>query len=172
MAQVVTKGDGLGEILVQVQGTRDGTADLGYLKGMGEPGYIVIARWCDEYLRFMLQAAECLAVYDPVAIALKCGTHGTGLFIKLPAPRQPALCGVRRKAFFPFLEPMANINRGRHFYGTSGWVFASNLEGGKRLAAGRLCGAFLIKAFSCITLALGLEGQSMPFLTLSTKWSG
>ncbi len=52
----------------------------------------------------------------------------------------------------------AGIHRKLH------WIPASLLAGGKWLAVRRGSGAYLSKAFSCITTAWGLEGQSMPYM--------
>jgi hypothetical protein len=75
----MAQGDGLGEVLVQAQGAGDSAADLRYLQGVGEAGAVVVAFRGDKHLGFMLQAPEGLAMDNPVAVALVCGTDGARL---------------------------------------------------------------------------------------------
>ena len=42
VAQVVAQGDGLGQVLVQPQGPRDGPGDAGDLQGVGHAGAVVV----------------------------------------------------------------------------------------------------------------------------------
>ena len=73
VADIVAEGGGLRQVFVQVEGAGDGAGDLGDLQRVGEPGDVVIAGGGDEDLGLVLEAAECLAVDDAVAIALVLG---------------------------------------------------------------------------------------------------
>lgn len=53
---------------------------------MSEPGNVVITQRCDKYLCLVLQAAECLAMDNAIAVALKLRPHWTRFLIMLPAP--------------------------------------------------------------------------------------
>ncbi len=53
MSQVVSKGEGLRQIVVQFEGMADRTGNLGYLKGVGQPGAIDIPGRIDKYLRLV-----------------------------------------------------------------------------------------------------------------------
>src|SRR5919198_625443 len=59
VAQVVPEGDGLGEVLVEAQGPRRRSSDLGDLQGVGQADPVVIALGGYEHLCLVLQAAEC-----------------------------------------------------------------------------------------------------------------
>ena len=50
VAQVVTEGDGLGEVLVQPECPRDGARDLRHFQGVGKPRAEVVALGCEEHL--------------------------------------------------------------------------------------------------------------------------
>jgi hypothetical protein len=84
VSKVVTKTDGLGQILVESEGSGHTSADLSDLKCVGQTGSIVIAERRDEHLRLVLQAAEGLAVNDPVPVPLKGSPKSTGEFRSLP----------------------------------------------------------------------------------------
>ena len=71
VAQVVPERDRFGQLLVQVQHLGDGPRDLRHLERVRQPRAVVIAGRREEDLRLVLQAAERLAVDDPVAVALK-----------------------------------------------------------------------------------------------------
>ena len=73
VSEVVAEGDGFGEVFVEVQGARDGAGNLADFEGVGQAGNIVVAEGRDEYLGLVLEAAECLAVEDAVAVALVLG---------------------------------------------------------------------------------------------------
>ena len=70
MSQVVSERNGFGEVFVEVERARDGASNLADFEGVGESGNIVVAEWGDEDLGLVLEAAECLAVEDAVAVAL------------------------------------------------------------------------------------------------------
>ena len=42
MAQIVPEGDGLGQVLIQAEGTGERAGDLGNLEGVGQPGAVVV----------------------------------------------------------------------------------------------------------------------------------
>ena len=73
VAQIMPKGDGLGQVLIQPQRAGDRARDLGHLKRMGQPGAVVIALRREEYLCFLLQPAEGLAVENTIPVALEAG---------------------------------------------------------------------------------------------------
>ena len=83
--QVVPQGDRLGQILVEPERPRDGAGDLGNLERMGEPGAVMIPLRGKENLRFVFEAAEGLAVQDPVAVPLVSRAVSTGLLLPLPS---------------------------------------------------------------------------------------
>src|ERR1700735_2186762 len=87
MAEVMAKSDRLDQVLVERQRSGDGARHLRDLERMGQPGAIVVAARGHEHLRLVLQAPECLAVDDPVAVALKRSAQ--------PAHRLLALAGRR-----------------------------------------------------------------------------
>ena len=70
--------DGFGEVFVEVEGARDCAGDLADFEGVSEAGYIVVAEWCDEDLRFVFESTERFAVYDAVAVALILGANFGG----------------------------------------------------------------------------------------------
>ena len=61
VAEVVAERDRLGEILVEVEGARDGAGDLRDLERVREARDVVVAGGRDEDLRLVLEAAEGLA---------------------------------------------------------------------------------------------------------------
>ena len=71
VAEVVPHPDRLDEVLVEAQRARDGAGDLRHLERVREARAVVIALGRHEHLRLVLQAAERLAVDDPVAVALE-----------------------------------------------------------------------------------------------------
>ena len=68
---VMAEADRLGQRLVEGEIAGDGTADLGHLKGVGEPGDVVVALRVHEDLRLVLQTAECLRMQNAIAITLE-----------------------------------------------------------------------------------------------------
>src|SRR5581483_3809123 len=66
------------------------------LDRVGEPGAVVIALRRDVHLRLVLEAAERLAVHDPVAVALERCAHRRVLLVQL-APRRVGALGERRE---------------------------------------------------------------------------
>src|SRR3982751_2687595 len=71
VSAIVSKRDGFGEFLVQVQHLGDGPRDLRHFERVRQARAVVIAGWREEHLRFMFETAEGLRVDDAVAIALE-----------------------------------------------------------------------------------------------------
>ncbi len=98
MAEVVAQGDGLGQVLVQVQGAGDGAGDLAQFQGVGQARAVMVAFGRDEHLGLVLQAAERLGVQDAVAIALERRAHRRRFFRPLAAAvaaaRGPRVQGI------------------------------------------------------------------------------
>ncbi len=63
------------EILVEPQRPRHRARDPGHLQRVRQPRPVVVAHRRHEHLRLVLQAAERLAVHDPVAVALEGGAQ-------------------------------------------------------------------------------------------------
>ncbi len=78
VAEIVGEGDGLGEVLIEGEGPRDGAGDGGDLDGMGEPGAEVIAGAAEEDLGLVLEAAEGAGMDDAGAVALVLGADRGG----------------------------------------------------------------------------------------------
>ena len=89
--QVVTHGNGLGQRLVEAQGTRDGARDLRDLQGVGQAGAVVIARGREKHLRLAGQATERFRVQDAIAIMLENRSGGVGRFLPIAAAGKAAL---------------------------------------------------------------------------------
>ena len=83
--QVVGQRRRLGEILVQPQPPGHGTGDAGHLQGVGHTGAVMVPLGLQKHLGLVLQPPEGFAVYHPVHVPLKAGTHGTGRDFRRPA---------------------------------------------------------------------------------------
>ena len=92
VSQVMGQADGLGQILVEAQGTGNGAGDLRHLQRVGEPGAVEVALRREEHLRFLLEPPERLAVDDPVTVPLEHRTDRVLLFGSHPAPAGIAEC--------------------------------------------------------------------------------
>jgi len=77
--QVMPQGNSLGQVLIEVQGTRYRAGDLGNLQSVGQSRYIVVTQGGNKDLGLMLKAAKGLAVNNAIPVALKGSTHGAGL---------------------------------------------------------------------------------------------
>lgn len=64
---------------------------------MSEAGAVMIASRSKKNLGLVLEAAECLAVNDPVAVALKHCAQITGRLMAQSSPRPAAEAGMRRE---------------------------------------------------------------------------
>ncbi len=70
VAEIVTEGQSLREIIVKAEGASNGAGDLPDFHRMREAGAVMIAFMRDKDLGFVRQAAERRAVQDPVAVTL------------------------------------------------------------------------------------------------------
>src|SRR4029077_18133627 len=68
--EVWTEADGLGEDLVEAKRLRNRPPDLRHFQDVSETRSVVIAFRREEDLRLVLEASECFAVDDAVAVAL------------------------------------------------------------------------------------------------------
>ena len=111
VAEIVAKGNRFGELLVQPKHLGDAARDLRNLQRVRQPRPVVVAGRRKEHLRLVLEAAERLAVDDPIAIALKRGADGILCLGAQPAARVGALGRLRREnvAF-----PLSSCSRMRH----------------------------------------------------------
>ena len=71
VTEVVPEPDRLGQVLVEPQRPGYGARDRGHLEGVGEARPVVVSSRRDEHLGLVREAAEGLAVDDPVAVALE-----------------------------------------------------------------------------------------------------
>jgi len=76
VAEVMGQSDGLGQLRVQPQSTRDGARDLGHFDRMGQAGAKEIPFVLDKYLGFVLETTKGRSMDDPIPIALKGRAHG------------------------------------------------------------------------------------------------
>ena len=58
MAEIVTQGDGLGKVFIELQGFGNGAGDLGYFQGVGQAGPVVVTAGREKNLGFMFQPPE------------------------------------------------------------------------------------------------------------------
>ncbi len=70
VAEIVGKGHGLGQVLVDAECPGHGAGDLRHLERVGEPRAEMIALEVHEDLGLVLEATERDRVHDPVAVAL------------------------------------------------------------------------------------------------------
>ena len=75
VSEVVAQRYRLGKILVETQAARDCAGDLHHLDGVRQPCALVVVCIRDEYLSFVLQAAEGARVDNPVAVVLEGGAQ-------------------------------------------------------------------------------------------------
>ena len=71
MAKIMNQRQSLGEILIDVQRSRQSPRNLPHLQRMGQPCSKMIVLVVNKDLRLVHQAAKSVAVDDPIAIALK-----------------------------------------------------------------------------------------------------
>jgi hypothetical protein len=106
VAEVVPERDRLGEVLVQAQGPCHRARDAGRLERVREARAVMIALGVDEDLGLVLQAAEGLAVDDPVAVALKRRPQAAFLLFRVRAA--PGLVRAHRERGEPALLVLAD----------------------------------------------------------------
>ena len=80
VTEVVGKGDGFRQILVELQGAGDRASDLRDFERMGEACTVMVFFGVDEHLRFVFEAAKRFRMQDTIAIALIGGSHRIGVF--------------------------------------------------------------------------------------------
>ena len=105
VAEIVAEGNRFGELLVQPEHLGDAARDLRNLQRVRQARPVVVAGRRKEHLRLVLEAAERLAVDDPIAIALKRGADGILGFGAEAAARVGALRRLRgENVAFPLVE--------------------------------------------------------------------
>ena len=97
VAQVMTKSDRLGQLLVQAKDLGDRARDLRHLECVREPRAIVIAFGGKEDLRLVLQPPKRLRVDDAVPVVLKRRPHIVFGLAGEPSAGLRALGGLRRE---------------------------------------------------------------------------
>ncbi len=97
MAEVVGKGESLGQIFVHSERARHGAGDLRHFEAVGEPGSVVIALVIDEDLRLVGQPAESGRMQDAVAVPRVERARGARRLRHKPAPALALIHGVRRQ---------------------------------------------------------------------------
>jgi hypothetical protein len=75
VTQVMSQGDSLGEVFVEIQSPSYSAGDLGDFKGMGQASHIVISEWSDKHLCLMFETPESLGMNNAVAITLEGSTN-------------------------------------------------------------------------------------------------
>ena len=97
MAEVVGKGERLGQIFVDAERPGHGAGDLRHFEAMGEPGAVMIALVIDEDLRLVGQPAESGRMQDAVAVpGVERARRAWGLGHEA-APALALIHGVRRQ---------------------------------------------------------------------------
>src|SRR4030095_2376336 len=69
MTKVVSEGNCFSEVLVEAKSAGDGAANRGVFDRVRQPCAKMIARAVEEDLSLVFEAAECLGVNDPSAVA-------------------------------------------------------------------------------------------------------
>ena len=111
MPKIVTQGNCLSQILVQVQRPGDGPCNLGHLQSVGQSGPVVVTLGREKDLILVLQAAERLGMDNPVPIPLEFGAEITRLLFGLPTLALFCLCrlGCQLRKL-PFLGDTPDIH--------------------------------------------------------------
>lgn len=94
MPEVVSEGDGLGEIFVEAEGAGDGAANGGDFDGVGEPGAKMIPCAVEEDLGFIFETAKGAGMDDAGAVALEFGAVGVGRFLVFASGGKAGFLGV------------------------------------------------------------------------------
>jgi len=76
MSQIVRKAEGLGEVFVDGQQTRNGPRNLRHFQRMGETRPVIIPLILDEDLGLVLQASKSGGMNDPIPVPLITGSGG------------------------------------------------------------------------------------------------
>ena len=90
VAQIMTKGNGLCEILIEPQRPGNGAGDPHHFQRVGQPCPVVIALRLQEHLCLVLQPSEGFAVHDPIHIPLIAGADF--IFLRRPEPASGLIC--------------------------------------------------------------------------------
>ena len=98
--QVMGQRNGLNQIFVQPQRARHGATQLRHLQRVCEPRAKQVAFMVQKNLRFVHQPPKRGGVDDAVAVALKVGARGRGLFGIAAATRMRGVTGVAGQRHF------------------------------------------------------------------------
>jgi len=86
VADVVSEGEGFGEVLIEAETDGDGAGDLGDLEGVGEAIAEMVGDGGREDLGLIFEATKGAGVDDTVPVALKVVAVGVGEFRVATAP--------------------------------------------------------------------------------------
>src|ERR1051326_5306809 len=130
MSEVMGQGDGLRQILIQLQRSSDIAGNCGYLYRVRETSPQVIAGSVEEDLGFVFQPAKGPGMNDPVPVALIMGAPFRRLFRVFSATSLGAKLGVRsQKLLFPLLQFLAGAGHEASFWaGKSGPEVPANAK--------------------------------------------
>ena len=98
VAQVMRQADGLGQVLVDAQCTRNGAPQLRHLNRMGEPSAKQIAFMVQKNLGLVHQSAKRRGVHDAITITLELAARRRGILRVNAAFALVRQAGIRRKA--------------------------------------------------------------------------
>jgi hypothetical protein len=86
MPKIMRQGNGLCQIIVQIEGTSDGSGYLRYFDAVRQSGPEQVAFMIYEYLRLVFQAAKCRGMNNAVTITLKFTTSLGPRLVNYPTP--------------------------------------------------------------------------------------
>jgi len=122
VADIVGKGDGFGEVLVQAEPTSHGPGDLRDLQSVCQPGPVVIVDRGDENLRLAGHPAEGGTVDDPLPVTLVERSERMFIFRVPPAAAHPGSHRVRSQPRILVGEPVSGREWGvGHRQGKGAW---------------------------------------------------
>jgi hypothetical protein len=93
----MSKGKGLGKLLIQPQATRNRLADLGNFERVGKAGPVIISLMIDENLGLVLKTPESGRVDNSVSVAFESGPIVSKLLTVSPPERLGTLGGIAGK---------------------------------------------------------------------------
>ena len=97
MAEIVRKGERLGEVLIHLKRAGKRSRDLRHFETMGEPRAVMVALVIDEDLRLIVQPAKGGGMEDAVAVApIGRAGRARGLIVE-PATASARIGGIGRK---------------------------------------------------------------------------
>ena len=96
LSRKLRERNGLGQILVETQGTCNRPGDLRNLQRVGQSGTVVVALMLDEYLGLVFQPAERAGVNDPVPVPLETRPERAFFFRHQPATAAARIRGISR----------------------------------------------------------------------------